>query len=68
MALRGGARLHPRLARRSFVGLLALAGVPPLAGFVSKEHILAAAEDGAHEAAVPGAWVVLVALSRDRRR
>ena len=30
-----------------FVGLLSLAGVPPLVGFVSKEHVLAAAEAGA---------------------
>ena len=36
--------------------------MPPLAGFVSKEYILAAAEDGTHEAASLGAWVVLVAL------
>ena len=62
VALRGGARLHPRLARPLGIGLLALAGVPPLAGFVSKEYILAAAEDGTHEAASLGAWVVLVAL------
>ena len=45
--MRGGLRGHPVIRPAMFVGLLSLAGVPPLVGFVSKEHVLAAAEAGA---------------------
>ncbi|MEU2390729.1 NADH-quinone oxidoreductase subunit L [Streptomyces sp. NPDC007369] len=47
------------------IGLLALAAIPPFAGFFSKEAVLVAAEQAAagHTASVPGAvgWLVLVA-------
>ncbi|MFF2192192.1 NADH-quinone oxidoreductase subunit L [Streptomyces sp. NPDC058157] len=47
------------------IALLALAAIPPFAGFFSKEAVLVAAEHaaGGHSALVPGAagWVVLVA-------
>ena len=45
--MRGGLRGHLVIRPAMFVGLLSLAGVPPLVGFVSKEHVLAAAEAGA---------------------
>ena len=46
--MRGGAARATSFIRPAmFVGLLSLAGVPPLVGFVSKEHVLAAAEAGA---------------------
>ncbi len=58
--LRGGLRGHPVLRPAMFVGLLSLAGVPPLVGFVSKENVLSAAEAGL--AGAPArAWLVLVA-------
>jgi len=44
--MRGGQRGHLLIRPAMFVGLLSLAGVPPLVGFVSKEHVLAAAEVG----------------------
>jgi NADH-quinone oxidoreductase subunit L len=47
VAMRGGLRGHLFIRPAMFVGLLSLAGVPPLVGFVSKEHVLAAAEGGA---------------------
>jgi NADH-quinone oxidoreductase subunit L len=62
LTLRGGARVHSRVAVPLGIGLLSLAGVPPLVGFVSKEYVLAAAEDGTGAAASLGARVVLVAL------
>ncbi|MFD0266679.1 NADH-quinone oxidoreductase subunit L [Streptomyces sp. NPDC127106] len=47
------------------IGLLALAAIPPFAGFFSKEAVLVAAEQAAagHTESVPGAvgWLVLVA-------
>ncbi|NXY97444.1 NADH-quinone oxidoreductase subunit L, partial [Streptomyces sp. BR123] len=47
------------------IGLLALAAIPPFAGFFSKEAVLVAAERAAagHTGSVPGAvgWLVLVA-------
>ena len=59
-ALRGGLRGHVVLRPAMFVGLLSLAGVPPLVGFVSKEHVLSAAEAGL--AGTPArAWLVLLA-------
>jgi NADH-quinone oxidoreductase subunit L len=47
VAMRGGLRGHLFIRPAMFIGLLSLAGVPPLVGFVSKEHVLAAAEAGA---------------------
>lgn len=58
--LRGGVRGHLFIRPALFVGLLSLAGVPPLVGFVSKEHVLSAAEAGAGEGQAR-AWVVLLA-------
>ncbi|MGO4342495.1 NADH-quinone oxidoreductase subunit 5 family protein [Pedococcus sp. 2YAF34] len=58
--MRGGLRGHLLVRPAMFVGLLSLAGVPPLVGFVSKEHVLAAAEAGASQG-VARAWLVLVA-------
>ncbi len=46
------------------IGLAALVGVPPLAGFFSKESVLSAAEEAAlHGGPLPGwtAWLVLLA-------
>ena len=59
-AVRGGLRGHLLVRPAMFVGLLSLAGVPPLVGFVSKEHVLAAAESGASDGVVR-AWIVLLA-------
>ena len=58
--LRGGLRGHLLLRPAMFVGLLSLAGVPPLVGFVSKEHVLSAAEAGLHVDPAR-AWLVLLA-------
>jgi NADH-quinone oxidoreductase subunit L len=58
--MRGGLRGHLFIRPAMFVGLLALAGVPPLVGFVSKEHVLAAAEAGAADGQAR-AWIVLLA-------
>jgi len=48
------------------VGLAALAGVPPFAGFVSKEAVLGAAEETAHHGGTAYSWtgwlVLVVAL------
>jgi NADH-quinone oxidoreductase subunit L len=60
-ALRGGLRGHLFIRPAMFVGLLSLAGVPPLVGFVSKEYVLAAAESGASDSQGQ-AVVVFVAL------
>jgi NADH-quinone oxidoreductase subunit L len=46
------------------IGLAALVGIPPLAGFFSKESVLSAAEEAAlHGGPLPGwaAWLVLLA-------
>jgi NADH-quinone oxidoreductase subunit L len=65
MAGMGGLRKPmPLTSSTAAVGLLALAGVPPLAGFFSKESVLGAAEEAAlHGGPLPGwaAWTVLVA-------
>ena len=58
----GGVRHHPQLARPIGIGLLALAGVPPLVGFVSKEYVLAAAHDNTSETGSIAGWIVLVAV------
>jgi NADH-quinone oxidoreductase subunit L len=59
-ALRGGVRGHLLIRPAMFLGLLALAGVPPLVGFWSKEHVLSAAEAGVG-AGDPRGGLVLVA-------
>ncbi|EBM0725554.1 NADH-quinone oxidoreductase subunit L, partial [Salmonella enterica subsp. enterica serovar Senftenberg] len=58
--MRGGLRGHLVVRPAMFVGLLSLAGVPPLVGFVSKEHVLSAAEAGASQGEAR-AWLVLLA-------
>jgi NADH-quinone oxidoreductase subunit L len=58
--MRGGVRGHLFIRPAMFVGLLSLAGVPPLVGFVSKEHVLSAAEAGIADGQAR-AWVVLLA-------
>jgi NADH-quinone oxidoreductase subunit L len=62
LIMSGGVRHHPELARPIGIGLLALAGVPPLVGFVSKEYVLAAAHDNTSETGSAAGWVVLVAV------
>lgn len=59
--LRGSATAAPVLRVAFLVGFLSLAGVPLVVGGVSKEHVLAAAWDGAVGADGPGV-LVLVAL------
>ena len=58
-------RAMPVTAGAMAVGLLALAGVPPLSGALSKESVLAAAEEAAlhgdRGTSALAAWVVLVA-------
>jgi NADH-quinone oxidoreductase subunit L len=61
-AMRGGLRGHLVLRPAMFVGLLSLAGVPPLVGFVSKEHVLGAAEAGAAEGQARSVLVLLALL------
>ena len=62
VAMTGGVREHPVLRACLGVGLLSLAGVPPLVGFWSKELVLGAAEEGISHGPVAGAVLVLVAL------
>jgi NADH-quinone oxidoreductase subunit L len=62
LVMSGGVRHHPQLARPIGIGLLALAGVPPLVGFVSKEYVLAAAHDNTAESGSAAGWIVLVAV------
>ncbi|MEW2413451.1 NADH-quinone oxidoreductase subunit L [Streptomyces sp. NPDC046866] len=61
----GLARRIPDAFWTMTIGLLALAAIPPFAGFFSKETVLVAAEKAAtgHTGAAPGAagWLVLVA-------
>ena len=65
-------RLMPVTFVTMTVGLAALAGLPPFAGFFSKEAVLGAAEETALHHDGPAAawtgWLVLVVGSRDRRR
>ncbi len=60
--MRGGLRGHLVIRPAMFVGLLALAGVPPLVGFVSKEHVLAAAEAGALDGQLRSVLVLVSGL------
>ena len=62
VAMSGGVRHHPQLKLPIAIGLLALAGVPPLVGFVSKEYVLGAAHDNASESGSAAGWIVLVAV------
>jgi NADH-quinone oxidoreductase subunit L len=61
-AMTGGVRDHRVLRWMVGIGLLSLAGVPPLVGFVSKEYVIAAAEEGVGHGQVVASWVVLLAL------
>ncbi len=56
-----GVRRYGAVRRPLGMGLLALAGVPPLVGFVSKELILGAAEQGVQTAGGPS-LIVLAAV------
>jgi NADH-quinone oxidoreductase subunit L len=58
----GGVRHHPQLRLPIAIGLLSLAGVPPLVGFVSKEYILGAAYDNVTELGSAAGWIVLIAF------
>ncbi|MGC5586028.1 proton-conducting transporter membrane subunit [Ornithinimicrobium sp. W1665] len=57
-----GGRRYRVLRRRFAWGLLALAGVPPFVGFVSKELVLGTAETGAIGAGGAASVVVLAAV------
>jgi NADH-quinone oxidoreductase subunit L len=60
--LSGGVRYHPQLKWPLAIGLLSLAGVPPLVGFVSKEYVLGAAFDNVTELGQAAGWIVLVSF------
>ena len=61
MSRMGGlVRTHPALAGLFALGLAALAGLPPLGGFWSKEAVLSAAEHAVSSGAGWPAWTVLV--------
>ena len=61
-ALGGLRRRMPVTFVTMTLGLAALAGVPPLAGFVSKESLLGAAEEAALHAGPVASWVGWVVL------
>jgi NADH-quinone oxidoreductase subunit L len=58
----GGVRYHPQLKWPIGIGLLSLAGVPPMVGFVSKEYVLGAAFDNVNELGQAAGWIVLVSF------
>ncbi|WP_353510698.1 proton-conducting transporter membrane subunit [Intrasporangium sp.] len=60
--MRGRLRLRGALRWSMAIGLAALAGVPPLIGFFTKETVIDTALEGVAEHVGPGAWLVLVAL------
>jgi NADH-quinone oxidoreductase subunit L len=60
--LSGGVRYHPQLKWPLGIGLLSLAGFPPLVGFVSKEYVLGAAYDNVTEIGSAAGWIVLVSF------
>lgn len=62
LAMSGGVRHHKQLKVPLAIGFLALAGVPPLTGFVAKEFVLGAAHDNASESGSVAGWIVLVAV------
>ncbi len=61
-ALSGGTRRYRSLRRPLALGLLALAGVPPTVGFVSKELVLAQSEQGVAAELGLSATLVLAAV------
>jgi len=63
LKMSGGVRHHQQLRWPIAIGLLSLAGVPPLVGFVSKEYVLGAAFDNVTELGTAAGWIVLVAFS-----
>jgi len=63
LKMSGGVRHHPELRWPIAIGLLSLAGVPPLVGFVSKEYVLGAAFDNVNHLGTAAGWIVLVAFS-----
>jgi len=62
VTMSGGVRYHKELRLPIAVGLLALAGVPPLVGFVAKEFVLGAAHDNVSGSGSAAGWIVLVAV------
>jgi NADH-quinone oxidoreductase subunit L len=60
--LSGGVRYNPQLKWPIGIGLLSLAGVPPLVGFFSKEYVLGAAFDNVTELGSLAGWIVLLAF------
>ena len=62
LKMSGGLRRHKALKVPLAIGFLALAGVPPLVGFVAKEFVLGAALDNASETGSAAGWIVLVAV------
>ena len=60
--MRGRLRLRGALRWSMAIGLAALAGVPPLIGFFTKETVIDTALEGVAEHVGLGAWLVLVAL------
>jgi len=62
VVMSGGLRHHRALRAPIGIGLLALAGVPPLVGFVSKEYVLSAAHDNTTELGSAAGWIVLLAV------
>jgi len=58
----GGVRHHTVVKVPLAIGFLALAGVPPLVGFVAKEFVLGAAHDNVSETGSAAGWIVLVAV------
>jgi len=62
LAMSGGVRRYPQLKVPLAVGFLALAGVPPLVGFVAKEFVLGAAHDNVSEVGSAAGWIVLIAV------
>lgn len=58
----GGLRRHKALKVPLAIGFLALAGVPPLVGFVAKEFVLGAANDNVSESGSAAGWIVLMAV------
>jgi NADH-quinone oxidoreductase subunit L len=58
----GGVLHHTAVKVPLAIGFLALAGVPPLVGFVAKEFVLGAAHDNVSETGSAAGWIVLVAV------